>query len=366
MTTSHLKLAVIGCGRIAGHHLRSARATNGIELVAICDLLEERARAYGLEFGIPYYLNYHDMLTAHPDIDVVAVITPSGMHLEHALDIVDLYCKHVIVEKPLVLRSEHVDRLIGAAEAKGRRVFPVFQNRHNLAVQRVLRGLRQGELGDLRIASVRVRWCRPQRYYDLAPWRGTWAMDGGAMTNQGIHHVDLLRLMGGEVDSVAAHRATFGANIEVEDTIVASLRFKSGAIGSLEITTAARPDDFEASISFVCSAGLAQVGGIAVNELQIFTPDPSACVINSEDFSGNVYGNGHERLYEEVVADLHYGIPYSVDAADARATVRLLNALYVASETGKWVNVDSAPDSAFLGRESEELASLYRTPAHFA
>lgn len=363
MTASPLKLAVIGCGRIAGHHLRSARATDGIELVAVCDLVEERARAYGVEFGIPHYLNYHTMLTSHPDVDVVAVITPSGMHLEHALDVLDRYGKHLIVEKPLVLRSAHVDRLLQAAEAKGRRVFPVFQNRHNLAVQRVLRGLREGELGDLRIASVRVRWCRPQRYYDLAPWRGTWAMDGGAMTNQGVHHVDLLRLMGGEVDAVAAHRVTLGADIEVEDTIVGSFRFKSGAVGSLEITTAARPDDFEASLSFVCSSGLAQVGGIAVNELQIYTPDPSACAGNSEDFSGNVYGNGHVRIYEEVVADLGGVAPYSVDAADARATVRLLNALYVAAETGEWVDVDSAPDSAFLGREGEELAALYRTPA---
>lgn len=363
MTIPTRKLAIIGCGRIAGHHLRSARATDGIEIVAVCDLVEERARIYGSEFGVPYYLNYHSMLTAHPDIDVVAVITPSGMHLEHALDVLDRYAVHLIVEKPLVLRSAHMDRLLEAAGEKGCRVFPVFQNRHNLAVQRVLSGMRQGELGDLRVASVRVRWCRPQRYYDLAPWRGTWSMDGGAMTNQGVHHVDLLRLMGGEVDAVAAHRVTLGAHIEVEDTIVGSFRFKSGAIGSLEITTAARPSDYEASISFVCSSGLAQVGGIAVNELQIYTPDPAACARNSEDFSGNVYGNGHKKIYEEVVADLAGVAPYSIKASDARATVRLLNAFYVAAETNEWVNVDNSPDSAFLGREGGDIASIYRTPA---
>jgi UDP-N-acetyl-2-amino-2-deoxyglucuronate dehydrogenase len=236
-----VRLAVIGCGRIAGHHCRSAARTAGVDLVAVCDLDPELAARYGNEFGVPHFINFHEMLRTHPEVNTVAVITPSGMHLEHALEVLKRYRKHVIVEKPLVLRTAHVQELLDEAEAQGVRVFPVFQNRHNLAVRRVRQALENGELGALRIASVRVRWCRPQRYYDLAPWRGTWAMDGGCMTNQGVHHIDLLRSLGGEVDRVSVQKATLGADIEVEDTAVAVFRFKSGAVGNLEITTAARP-----------------------------------------------------------------------------------------------------------------------------
>jgi UDP-N-acetyl-2-amino-2-deoxyglucuronate dehydrogenase len=228
-------------------------------------------------------------------------------------------------------------------------------------VQRVLKGLAAGELGAVRSAAVRVRWCRPQRYYDLAPWRGTWAMDGGCLTNQGIHHIDLLRHLGGEVARVASVHGTFGADIEVEDTAAASLVFASGALGTIEVTTAARPIDYEASLSLVCEKGLAQIGGIAVNELQVYTPDPSACAEHSENFSGNVYGHGHVKIYEEIVAFFEKGQAFSAPYEDALATIQLLNAFYCSDETRQWVDVATAGDSARLGAENDELAILYRT-----
>ena len=286
MTSTTLHVAIIGCGRIAGHHGRAIAATPGVTLVAVCDLAASKATAYAQEFGAQAYTNYHDMLLRHPEIDLVAIMTPSGMHREHALDVITGYGKHIIVEKPTFLRPSHVERVYGAARTAGVEVFAVFQNRHNTAVRRVARGLRDGELGRIRSVAGRVRWCRPQRYYDLAPWRGTWAMDGGCMTNQGIHHIDLLRKLGGEVRRVAAAQSTQGAAIEVEDTATAALEFASGALGTLEITTAARPIDYEASLSLVCENGLAQIGGIAGNELQGYTPEPAACASESEDFSG--------------------------------------------------------------------------------
>jgi UDP-N-acetyl-2-amino-2-deoxyglucuronate dehydrogenase len=301
------------------------------------------------------------MLIENPHIDTVAIITPSGMHYEHALDVISRYKKNIIVEKPTFMKPSQVTEVYGLARANGVQVFAVFQNRHNLAVRRVLRGLTQGELGHVRVAAVRVRWCRPQRYYDLAAWRGTFAMDGGCLTNQGIHHIDLLRLMGGEVARVSAAHATLGADIEVEDTATASIAFENNAIGALEITTAARPIDFEASLSLVCERGLAQIGGIAVNELQIYTPDPDACGENSEDFSGNVYGNGHVKIYEDIVASFAGSRPFPVAYEDTLATIRLLNAFYVAQETRSWVQVSAAGDSVRLGRPDDALANLYRT-----
>jgi len=243
------------------------------------------------------------------------------------------------------------------------KIFPVFQNRHNLAVQRVKQGLDSGELGQVRVVAVRVRWCRPQRYYDLAPWRGTFSMDGGCLTNQGIHHLDLMRYFGGEVNRVSATMCTLGSAIEVEDTAVASAVFESGSVANLEITTAARPNDYEASLSLVCEHGLAQIGGIAVNELQLYTPDPSACAISSEDFSGCVYGHGHEQLYRDIVACYDHGVDFSVSKEDVLATIQLLNSLYLSQEDkSAWVNVAKAGDSACLGKEDEQLANMYRTP----
>ena len=363
MRDGNMHVAVIGCGRVSGHHCRSIASTEGVELAAVCDLVEEKAAKYGKEFNVPYFLNYHEMLRAVPDIDIVAVITPSGMHFEHATEIMRMYGKHVIVEKPTFMRPSQLRDAYRMADEKGVQIFPVFQNRYNKAVQRVRRALRDGDLGAIRIIGVRVRWCRPQRYYNLSEWRGTYAQDGGCLTNQGIHHVDLLRHLGGEVARVNATMRTLGADIEVEDAAVGTMTYHDKSIGVLEVTTAARPDDFEASISFVCEKGLAQIGGIAVNELQIFTPDPSACPEWSEDFSGNVYGHGHGAMYGDIAAHFHRRIPYPVTRTDALNTIKLLHAFYRSDETGGWVDVSSDDESVRLGRYDESLASLYRTPA---
>lgn len=362
----NLKVALIGCGRIAGHHCRSIAEVDGVELAAVCDLEIEKAEAYGTEFQVPAFKNYRKMFDDVADIDIAAVITPSGMHHEHGLEMLRDFNKHVIMEKPTFMRpSQLVDAYQIATDA-GRKIFPVFQNRYNKAVRRVKKALDSGELGAVRTVSVRLRWCRPQRYYDMAPWRGTFSHDGGALTNQTIHHVDLLRHLGGEVAKVNATMRTLGADIEVEDTTVATLAYESGAIGALESTTAARPDDFEASISFVCEEGLAQIGGIAVNELQIFSPDPAACAPNSEDFKGieghgAVYGFGHTEMYRDIVADFAGTTPYPVDQTDCLSTLELLHAFYRADEAGNWVDVGGG-ESNRLGRADDAISDIYRTP----
>ena len=363
---TEFNVGLVGCGRISGHHAQSIAATDGIRLVAVCDLVQDRAAAYGDAHGVPVYENYNRMLENLPEIDIVSVNTPSGMHHEHALHIIRRYNKHVVVEKPTFMRPSQLDSAQDAAQAAGVKIFPVFQNRYNKAVSRVRQALAGGELGEIRTVSVRLRWCRPQRYYELAPWRGTFSHDGGALTNQTIHHVDLLRHLGGEVKRVNATMKTLGANIEVEDTTVASFEYASGAIGTLESTTAARPDDFEASISLVCSEGLAQIGGIAVNELQIFTPDPTACAQNSEDFvgiegHGAVYGYGHGAMYADIVAAMQGVGPFPVDSKDCRRTLELLHAFYRSDEVSGWVDVDPAAESVRLGRENDSISELYRT-----
>ncbi|CAN1498533.1 MviM Predicted dehydrogenases and related proteins [Burkholderiaceae bacterium] len=360
MQENSINVAVIGCGRIAGHHCRSITDTPGIKLVAVCDLDIARAIEYQKQFDVKAYDNYHTMLQENK-IDVVAIITPTGMHYEHAIEIISRYKKHIIVEKPTFLRPSQLIEIYVAANNLGLKIFPVFQNRYNKAVCRVIAGLKNGELGRIRTVAVRVRWNRPQRYYDMAPWRGTYALDGGSLANQGIHHIDLMRLMGGEVKRVCALNRTLGADIEVEDSAVAIIDFNNGAIGSLEITTAARPIDYEASISLVCENGLAQIGGIAVNELQIYTPDASACSEYSEDFSGNVYGYGHAKFYKELVSDLSMRYQFSICEQDVLETIRFLNALYISDENNNWVELRECGDSKRLGKPDEKLSQLYRT-----
>jgi len=199
----------------------------------------------------------------------------------------------------------------------------------------------------------------------MAPWRGTYSHDGGALTNQGIHHVDLLRYLGGEIDKVNSTMRTLGANIEVEDSVVSTFTYQNGAVGSLEVTTSARPDDFEASLSIVGSKGLAQLGGIAVNELQMFTPKPDDCSLYSDDFfdlpdRGKVYGRGHNEMYMDIADYLFYSIPYPISKDDSFNTLKLLHAFYRSDEQSTWVDVNQSEESERLGRENESISKLYR------
>jgi UDP-N-acetyl-2-amino-2-deoxyglucuronate dehydrogenase len=356
-----LKLAIIGCGRISEHHAKSIINSSTSILIAVCDLDPTKLNLYSNLFDIKGYTCYREMLNNHPEINTVVIITPSGMHYEHSIEIITKYKKNIIVEKPTFMKPSQVIEVYKKAYENDVQIFPIFQNRYNKAVQRVLKGIQNNELGNIRTISVRVRWCRPQKYYDLAAWRGTYSMDGGCLANQGIHHIDLLKIFCGEVTRLSCTHRTFGADIEVEDTAVAIMEFKNGAIGTLEITTAARPIDYEASITLLCENGLAQIGGIAVNELQMYTPDPKTCLLNSEDFSGNVYGNGHTKIYQEIYnASQNSDKKFPITMEDVYSTIQLLNAFYVADERQEWIDVSTAGDSVRLGCEDNIIADLYR------
>ena len=323
-----LNVALIGCGRVAGHHALSiSKIPELMNLVAVCDLVIDRANELAAHHNVFAYYNYFKMLKEHPEIDVVSVITPSGMHFEHALDVICDFKKHVIIEKPMVMTLTQGRELKKKANINGVKIFPVFQYRFNKSVQRVKSTHDNNDLGELFLATVRTRWCRPQKYYDRDPWRGTYSHDGGALTNQGIHHLDLLRYLAGEVKKVNAQMKTFGVHVEIEDTIVANLEFESGAIGIIEITTAARPDDFESSISVLGDKGLAIVGGWATNDLITFSPDPEQEALNSEIFP-DVYGFGHKQIYIGVYESIVNNGKPAVEFEDGIKTIQLLHSIY--------------------------------------
>lgn len=358
-------IAIIGCGRIVGHHIGAIEEIDGLSIAAVCDIDENKAKAYSEEFSIPFFQNYRTMLSSIPEVDIVVIATPSGMHYEHAKEIIEKYNKHVVVEKPTFMRHDQLNEIYSIASKKNLSIFPVFQNRFNSAVKRVKTAIDNNELGDIRILNVRLRWCRPQRYYDMSPWRGTYSHDGGAITNQGIHHIDLLRYLGGELEEVNSITRTLGSDIEVEDSMVSIFSYSSGAIGSLEITTSARPDDFEASISIIGSRGLAQIGGVAVNELQVFTPKPSDCIQFSDNFEelegrSKIYGKGHIEFYQKVANYFISGSEFTVDEEDCFNTISLLHSFYVSAEEKRWIKVSDRKFSSNLGKENDNISDLYR------
>lgn len=355
-----IKFGIIGCGRIATRHISAIQNTSHAQLVAICDLNEELAKEKAELSFTPYFIDYHEMLKQHSEIDVVIILTPSGAHFSHAKDIIEKYQKHLVIEKPLVMTLTEAAQLKKIADQNQVQLFPVYQNRFNKAVQRVKQGIISDELGQIRVGTVRLRWCRPQRYYDASPWRGTWSMDGGAFTNQGIHYIDLLRYLCGEVKRVHAKLATLGAQIEVEDTGVAIVEFKSGALGVIEIMTSARPDDFEASLSCVASKGLAVISGIATNTLQTYSPDPSQQQLHSEVFE-TPYGYSHDAIIQGVVNTLISKHSPLIDYVDGIETIKLLHALYKSDEIDGWVDVAYAGNSKRLGAYNENLLTLYHT-----
>ena len=211
-----------------------------------------------------------------------------------------------------------------------------------------------------------MRWCRPQRYYNLSKWRGTFSHDGGALTNQGIHHLDLLKYLMGDISSVNCTMKTLGVKLEVEDTALSIIKFKSGAIANLEVTTAARPDDFEASISILGEKGMAQLGGVAVNNLEIFTPKAEECKKFSDDFSklpdrGRVYGRGHFDFYKDIIKDFR-GIKFPISFSDCLSSINILNAHYVSNELGKEVKINKSKliNSKNLGKNNQKVSNLYR------
>jgi len=351
-----LRIALLGCGRIATRHagLLGGGAIAGAKLTAVADTDFPRAQAFGAQYKVPAFDSLETMLAkAGSEIDLVSILTPSGLHAEHAL-VAAAHGKHVIVEKPMALTLESADQMIQACDAAAVRLFVVKQNRFNVPVQQLRRALVEGRFGKLVLGTVRVRWCRTQAYYDQDAWRGTWALDGGVLANQASHHVDLLEWMMGDVTSVFARATTALVKIEAEDTAVVTLRFRSGALGIIEATTAARPRDLEGSISILGEKGSVEVAGFALNEMRVwaFTEprDEDSHVL--ERFSvnpPNVYGFGHQAYYEHVVDCIVNGAPQLVDGLEGRRSLELISAIYESIETGSDVSLHFEPHRCRLG-----------------
>ena len=352
-----LRFALVGCGRIATRHadLLAGGHVRGATLAAVCDVIPERARAFSDKYKVPGFTDMHELAKA-VQVDAFSVLTPSGLHAEHVLGLAG-YGKHIVVEKPMALTLDDADEMIRVCDRSSIKLFVVKQNRFNVPVVKLREALEQGRFGKLVLGTVRVRWCRTQAYYDQDAWRGTWALDGGVVSNQASHHVDLLEWMMGPVETVFAKSATALVDIEAEDTAVVVLRFRNGALGVIEATTAARPKDLEGSISILGETGTVEIGGFAVNELKTWrfsdaVPGDERVIKEFSVNPPNVYGFGHQAYYEHVVRGIHQEASGLVDGLEGRKSLELISAIYESIETGQEIPLRFRAKRCKLGQRA--------------
>lgn len=351
-----VRFALIGCGAIAGKHVAAINRLGNAKVIAAYDTNPEIAKAFGKKHSVPVFDNIEEMiLKTNPD--VLNILTPSGKHGKNILELLR-FNKHFVVEKPLALRLDQIDRILEECDKKGLKIFVVKQNRFNPPARKLKEAISKGRFGKLALGTVRVRWCREQAYYDQKPWRGTWSLDGGVLTNQASHHIDMLIWFMGDVESVMAKTATRLVNIEAEDTGVAILKFRSGALGIIEATTATRPKDLEGSVSILGEKGAVEVGGFFMNELKIWNfsvPDEMDNDIwtNFAKVPSDLAWN-HSEFFKDVVNSLNDGKKGLIDGLEGRKSVELINAIYESAETGKEIFLRFTPQRCRLGLNDDK------------
>jgi len=335
-----IRFAVVGCGRISKNHFLSMRAhENDIELVGVCDTDPERLDAAASAYGVTGYRTLTDLLAeAAPDIVILG--TPSGLHARQAIEAAEAGC-HVVTEKPMATRWEDGRRMVEVFDRAGLRLFVIKQNRRNPTLQLLRRTVDKRRFGRVFLASVNVFWTRPQEYYDSGAWRGKWEFDGGALMNQASHFVDLLDWIVGPVESVQAYTGTLARSIEVEDTGVVGLRWRSGALGSLNVTMLTYPKNLEGSITILGERGTVRIGGVAANEVlhwEFDSPDPDDDLAQKCSYPApSVYGNGHVLYFENVIEVMRGQCEPETDGREGLRSLELLTAMYLSARDGSRV-----------------------------
>lgn len=333
-------IAVIGCGRISKNHFESiAQLPYELKLVAVCDIIPERAQEAATKYGTKAYTDY-DQLLDNEKVDLISICTPSGLHPEHGIKAAQRGI-HVITEKPMAISLDAADALIKACDDNHVQLFVVKQNRLNTTMQLLRRAIDKGRFGKIYLVQSNVFWQRPQSYYEQAKWRGTWEFDGGSFMNQASHYIDALYWLIGPVDYVMAETATMARKIETEDTGVAILKFRNGVIGTVNVTMLTYPKNYEGSITILGEKGTVKLGGVAVNRIEKWEfeeyDDDDRLVTESNYNPPNVYGLGHLPYYKNVIAALNGVADADTDGRSGRKSLEIILAIYKSAQTGKKV-----------------------------
>ena len=341
MTEKKIKFALVGCGRISTNHINSIKEhSDRAELIDICDIdpkaLEEKSKIT--------QANCHqsiDEMLKNTKADAVILTTPSGLHSTHAIKAAKAGF-HVVSEKPMATKLKDAYAMVRACDSAGKRLFVVKQNRKNATLQLVKNAIDSGRFGKIYTVTTNVFWTRPQSYYDQAPWRGTWEYDGGAFMNQASHYLDLLHWLIGPIESVHSFTSTLERNIEAEDTGVINLKWRSGTLGTANVTMLTYPKNFEGSITILGEKGTVRIGGLAVNKIEHWEfadskPDDEKVKQASYETT-SVYGAGHPLYYENVIDVLQNKAKAEVDGREGLKSLELIIAAYRSARDGKVVS----------------------------
>jgi UDP-N-acetyl-2-amino-2-deoxyglucuronate dehydrogenase len=345
ITDRKVRFALVGCGRIAENHFEAiAKHGTRCELVDVCDVSSAALSAAVLRTGAQGHTSLAQLLEKS-SADCVILTTPSGLHPMQAIEVARSG-RDVMTEKPMATRWSDGLAMVRACDEAGVRLFVVKQNRRNRTLQLLQRAVKEGRFGRIYMVTVNVFWARPQSYYDSADWRGTWEFDGGAFMNQASHYVDLLDWVVGPVESVMAYTGTLARNIEVEDTGVAALKWRNGAMGTVNVTMLTYPKNLEGSITILGQTGSVRVGGVAVNKIehwQFETPHEMDREINDASYqTTSVYGFGHPLYYDNVINTLRGEAEPETDGREGLKSLELLIAMYMSARDGKRVNLPLA------------------------
>lgn len=332
-----VRFALVGCGRISKSHIDAlGKHAEFAELVDVCDTDPEALAAAANATGARPHRLLTEMLDA-TDADAVILTTPSGLHPLQAMQVAATG-RHVVSEKPMATRYEDGLAMVRACDAAAVRLFVVKQNRRNATLQLLKRAVSENRFGRIYMVNVNVFWTRPQEYYDAAPWRGTWEYDGGALMNQASHYVDLLDWLVGPLESVQAYTATLERRIQAEDTAAVALRWRSGALGSMNVTMLTYPKNLEGSITILGEKGSVRIGGVAVNEVQHWEfaePHPDdAAVAEASYATTSVYGFGHPLYYDNVIRTLRGQAEPETDGRSGLRSLETLIAIYRSARDG--------------------------------
>ena len=335
-----IRFALIGCGRISANHVASiAQHADRAELTDVCDTDATALAKAAAETGARPHRKLTDLL-ATSNADVVLLTTPSGLHPEQAIEAAAA-AKHVMTEKPMATRWSDGLKMVRACDDAGVRLFVVKQNRRNATLRLLKSAVEKGRFGRIYMVNINVFWTRPQEYYDSAAWRGTWEFDGGAFMNQASHYVDLLDWLIGPIESLQAYTATLARNIEVEDTGAINVRWRSGALGSMNVTMLTYPKNLEGSITILGEKGTVRIGGVAVNEIQKWEfadEDPDDEKVKHASYeTTSVYGFGHPLYYDNVLKVLRGEAEPETDGREGLKSLETLIAIYLSARDGKRV-----------------------------
>jgi UDP-N-acetyl-2-amino-2-deoxyglucuronate dehydrogenase len=342
ITGRKVRLALVGCGRISANHFDAIeKHGKRAELVAVCDTDPAALERSATRTKVKGY-DTLERLLAESDADAVILATPSGLHAAQTIQVAGTR-RHVITEKPMATRWEHGKAMVEACDRAGVELFVVKQNRRNPTIQLLRHAIERGRFGKIYLVNLNVLWSRPQSYYDSAKWRGTWEFDGGAFMNQASHYVDLLDWLIGPVASVHAFTATLARNIQVEDTGVANIRWRSGTLGSMSVTMLTYPRNYEGSITIIGEKGTVRLGGVAVNEFEHWEfadKDPDDERVKQSSYeTTSVYGFGHPLYNDNVISTLRGECEAETDGREGLRSLELLIGIYLSARDGRMVSL---------------------------